>query len=318
MAVDNSNWQATASPENLKLRAQLLAELRGFFAARNVMEVETPLLSQRTVTDVHLRSFIVENDKQSLYLQTSPEYAMKRLLASGCDSIYQIGKAFRQEEQSKQHNPEFTLLEWYRVGFNLDTLMDEVEDLMQQVIKCGTIPRLSYQNLFQSHCDFNPHTIAASELESIARSRLSLGSKELSSTDYLQLLMTQVIEPQLPKVCFVFDYPTAQAALAATDTLSDGTVVAKRFELYCEGMELANGYFELTDSAEQLQRFQHDLAKRQSLGLPAVPEDGRLLAALEAGLPSCAGVALGVDRLLMVLSGAQTIEEVISFPIDRA
>ncbi|MCG8412619.1 MAG: EF-P lysine aminoacylase GenX [Pseudomonadales bacterium] len=316
--MNNSNWQATASPENLQLRAQLLTDLRSFFAARDVMEVETPLLSQHTVTDVHLRSFVVDNDSQALFLQTSPEYAMKRLLASGCGSIYQLGKAFRQEEQTKQHNPEFTLLEWYRVGFSLEALMDEVEELMQQLLDCNEIPRLSYASLFESHCQFNPHTISAAELEAFARNRLSLGTQELSSTDYLQLLMAQVIEPQLPTECFVYDYPKAQAALAATETLADGIEVAKRFELYCRGMELANGYFELTEAGEQSQRFQNDLDKRRSLGLPSVPRDERLLAALTAGMPSCAGVALGVDRLLMVLCEADTIEEVLSFPFDRA
>lgn len=316
--MDDSNWQAAASPENLKVRAQLLAKLRSFFAARDVMEVETPLLSQRTVTDVHLRSFTVDNDGQPLFLQTSPEYAMKRLLASGSGSIYQLGKSFRQEEQSRQHNPEFTLLEWYRVGFSLEQLMDEVEELVQLLMRCDDIPRLSYRSLFEQHCQFNPHTIAAAELEKFAHSQIQLSGQNLGSTDYLQLLMTQLIEPQLPKHCFVYDYPAAQAALAATETQQDGTLVAKRFELYCNGMELANGYFELTDASEQAQRFQQDLDKRQSLGLPSVPLDERLLAALAAGLPSCAGVALGVDRLLMALCNADSIEEVLSFPFDRA
>ena len=312
------DWRATASLPNLQRRARLLAALRRFFAERNVMEVETPLLGRRTVTDVHLRSFVVAVADQQWFLQTSPEHAMKRLLASGCDAIYQLGKAFRWEQPGKQHNPEFTLLEWYRKGFSLHQLMDEVEALLQAILGCGAIPRFSYCGLFQAHCQFNPHTIAEAELEAIARTRLSLGSQPLAATDYLQLLLHQVIEPQLPRHCFVYHYPVPQAAMAAIRQLEDGLAVAERFELYCDGMELANGYRELTDATEQARRFQRDLAHRKTLGLAAIPPDERLLAALEAGLPDCAGVALGVDRLLMLLSHADTIDQVLSFPFQRA
>lgn len=321
MADSKSNWQATASPENLQKRAQLLAALRQFFAERNVLEVETPVLGKRTVSDVHLQSFDIPaaaHSKQSLYLQTSPEYAMKRLLAGGSGSIYQITKAFRQEEQSKQHNPEFTLLEWYRIGFSLDQLMDEVEELVRGLIQCQTIPRFSYQQLFETHLNFDPHSIDSSRLQEIANKSISISTKQLTDTDYLQLLMSHCIEPQLPEQCFVFDYPVAQAALARLGKSKNGITVARRFELYCQGMELANGYAELTDSTQQRARFEKDNAMREQISMTTIPADERLIDAMDHGLPECAGVAMGVDRLAMILCGSDSITDVISFPFDRA
>ncbi len=321
MADSKSNWQATASLQRLEQRAQLLAALRQFFADRNVLEVETPILSHHTVTDVHLKSFAISSsgaDKQQMFLQTSPEYAMKRLLAQGSGSIYQICKAFRQEEQTRQHNPEFTLLEWYRVGFDLEQLMDEVEELIRGLLHCESIPRFSYQHLFEEHFEFNPHNIESSRLQQIAKDKLSISGEQLSDTDFLQLLMNHHVEPKLPSRCFVYDYPVAQAALSRLEKNSAGTTVAKRFELYCDGMELANGYAELTDPTEQRARFDTDNKVRANLGLNEVSLDENLLAAMAHGLPDCAGVALGVDRLAMVLDNSTQIEEVISFPFDRA
>mgnify|MGYP001285816526 FL=1 len=307
-----------ALPESLKLRASVLAEVRRFFADRAVMEVETPLLGTSTVTDVHLQSFEVRTHDPSqlpLFLQTSPEYAMKRLLAAGAGPIYQIAKAFRSGERSRLHNPEFTLIEWYRPGFSLADLMDEVEQFIMRLLCRQKIPRYSYRELFRKHLNLDPHTITLQELQRHSDELIDVRGADLDATDYLQLLMDQKIEPRLPDKCFVYEYPEAQAALSVVAPDGDGVPVAQRFELYVDGMELANGYFELTDAAEQSARFEGDLARRRQLGLPAVPVDEELLAALEAGLPSCAGVALGLDRLLMVLGQNRDICDVISYPL---
>ena len=313
------DWRTSASQENLKLRAWMLAETRRFFAERGILEVETPLLGASSVTDVHLQSFEIgaENNSLSnpLFLQTSPEYAMKRMLSSGSGPIYQICKAFRREESTRQHNPEFTLLEWYRPGFSMEDLMDEVEALVRHILKTDTMPRFSYGELFQDKLGIDPHNISLSELEARSAGMLQVSGENLDATDYLQLLMNQQIEPGLPPYCFVYDYPCDQAALAVIEDNAQGIAVAKRFELYCDGMELANGYFELTDAAEQRRRFEQDLARRRSLSLPEIPVDEQLLAALEAGLPACSGVALGMDRLLMVLAKSKSIADVLSFPL---
>ena len=319
MADGKSDWQATASLELLRLRAQVFTTLREFFAARDILEVETPILSHRSVTDVHLQSFSVTGKgNEEFFLQTSPEYAMKRLLASGSGSIYQITKAFRSEEQSRQHNPEFTMLEWYRLGFDLDKLMDEVEELIVTVIGCSTIPRFTYQELFEKEFAFNPHDIDSDRLQAVAQSTLPITGENLTDTDYLQLLMNHQIEPTLPSQCFVYDYPIAQAALSKIEQNADNKRVAKRFELYCNGMEIANGYSELTDPQEQKARFQKDNQLRMELGLRLMEPDERLLGALEQGMPECAGVALGIDRLVMLVSKTSNISDVISFPFERA
>lgn len=315
------DWQSSATLNTLKARASLLQQIRQFFAERAVMEVETPALSLGTVTDVHLASFLVPgvtDSGDSGYLQTSPEYAMKRLLASGSGPIYQICKAFRREETSRQHNPEFTMLEWYRPGFSLSELMDEVGNLLQQILDCGEIPRYTYRELFQQYLRIDPHNIDPQRLRDVVLSKINVDVASLNDTDFLQLLMSQCIEPGLPAACFVHGYPVAQAALARIEEDEQGVAVAQRFELYCGGMELANGYQELTDAGEQQRRFATDQTRRQELGLPPIAADQRLLAALEHGLPDCSGVALGVDRLLMVKLGLHAIDEVISFPGDRA
>ena len=304
--------------ESLKLRASVLTEVRRFFAELEVMEVETPLLGTSAVTDVHLQSFEVRTHDPSqlpLFLQTSPEYAMKRLLAAGSGPIYQIAKAFRSGERSRLHNPEFTLIEWYRPGFSLADLMDEVEQFVMRLLSRQKIPRYRYKELFRKHLNLDPHTITLQELQCLSDELMDVCGADLDTTDYLQLLMDQKIEPGLPPSCFVYEYPEAQAALSVVAPDADGVPVAQRFELYVDGMELANGYFELTDAAEQRARFDGDLARRRQLGLPAVPVDEELLAALEAGLPSCAGVALGLDRLLMVLGQNRDICDVISYPL---
>ncbi|MCH2576926.1 MAG: EF-P lysine aminoacylase EpmA [Pseudomonadales bacterium] len=315
------DWKPGASSESLHLRAQLLAEIRQFFAAREVLEIDTPLLAPSTVTDVYIQSLeakLSDSTGDSPYfLQTSPEFAMKRLLAAGVGSIYQICKAFRKGETGKLHNPEFTILEWYRTGYSMSQLMDEVELLIGQLFNLDKIPRFSYRLLFEEFLGFNPHSITGVELSEIAESHIELNNDALTDTDYLQLLMSACIEPQMPDHCFVYDYPVAQAALAAVEENEYGEQVAKRFELYCQRMELANGYYELTNLDEQQARFKTDLHTRSNLQLPTYPVDQKLLAAMRSGLPECAGVALGIDRLVMIASGASTISEVMAFSIDR-
>lgn len=315
-------WKPSAPLQNLRQRARMLAQIRGFFAERNVLEVETPLLGRHTVPDVYIESMPVDVIANGIvsqhFLQTSPEFFMKRLLADGSGSIYQITKAFRQEESSSRHNPEFTLLEWYRDSFPLEDLMSELEQLLQLLLDCGSIPRLTYREIFQQHLGIDPHTIALEQLEELANAEIDLNADGLSKTDYLQLLIAHCIEPKLPSYCFVHDYPREQAALSTLAEDESGNVVAKRFELFGGGMELANGYLELSDAAEQRARFDADNATRIEKGLAVHEIDERLMAALESGLPSCSGVAVGVDRLLMLLADAKHISEVISFDGGRA
>ncbi len=315
------DWKPSASIQNLRHRALLLSKIRRFFSERDVLEVETPLLASSTVPDVYIESIAAEvidaGSVQQHFLQTSPEYFMKRLLASGSGSIYQIAKAFRQEERSKRHNIEFTLLEWYRLSYSLDQLMLELEQLVQELLDCGPIPRFTYREIFQRQLQIDPHQVSLEALQQLAASEIDLCGSDLSRTDYLQLLFSHGIEPKLPPFCFIHDYPQEQAALAATAVDEQGVIVAQRFELFGRGMELANGYFELSDAPEQRARFDADNAKRGEKGLSPRAVDERLIAALESGLPSCSGVALGVDRLLMILLGANSIGEVLSFDSER-
>jgi elongation factor P--(R)-beta-lysine ligase len=316
------NWLPGASLEILRHRADLLAKLRAFFAEKEILEVETPALASAPVTDLHIQSLSTEilenNSLKTFYLQTSPEFAMKRLLACNATSIYQIAKVFRHDPLSKQHNPEFTLLEWYRPGFTMNQLMDEVSELLCSLFTCTSVPAFSYQELFEKHLEINPHRVEADELLAITRSQLDLSDAELSETDCLQLLMSAVIEPALPEFCFVYDYPIAQASLSAIEINSDNEEVAKRFEVYCRGMELANGYLELIDGEEQRKRFEADNALREEQGREVYPLDEKFLAALESGLPACSGVALGIDRLLMALHKLADIDQAISFTLGRA
>lgn len=317
-----TNWKPGAPAVMLAARADLLAQIRKFFAARKVLEVETPILARATASDFHIQSWKTENswgqNNQALYLQTSPEYAMKRLLASGSGAIYQLGKAFRFEEISDRHNPEFTLLEWYQPGYSLCQLMNEVEALVHLVTTVTDIRRFSYRELFQQNLGIDPHQALTDDLEQLVKSEISLVAQGLSRTDYLQLILSEIIEPAMQGNWFLYDYPEDQAALAQVKLDAAGVKVAQRFELFCSGMEIANGYFELTDPVEQRRRFESDLDKRQQADRGLVPIDENLIAALESGLPDCAGVALGVDRLLMIATGAKSISEVISFTTDLA
>ncbi|MBU0500719.1 MAG: EF-P lysine aminoacylase GenX [Gammaproteobacteria bacterium] len=312
----------------LKARAALQARLRAFFMARGVMEVETPILSRHAGTDPAIELLQTRYTGPGapaglpLYLHSSPEFPMKRLLAAGSGPIYQICRAFRDGELGRRHNPEFTLLEWYRPGFDHHALMDEVAALVRVALE-RELPReqLSYGNLFRHYLGIDPHAAGEAELRSLAIEQGIPGADELvleGADPWLDLLLTQCIEPRLGRGCltFVYDYPVSQASLAR---IRPGPPpIGERFELYLEGIEIANGFHELGSAAEQRARFEQDNRVRTSGGVSPLPLDENLLAALAAGLPDCAGVALGIDRLLMVTEGVSSIEAVMAFPLDRA
>lgn len=327
MFNEEAPWQPSAHLDDLRLRAKVIAQIRNFFAKRDVLEVETPLLASATVTDPHIQSIsancfnLKNNNTEAMYLQTSPEYGMKRLLAFGSGPIYQICKAFRNDESGRHHNPEFTMLEWYRPGFDHHDLMQEVGELLTCTLHTNPPEFLSYEDAFQKFAKINPHTAAIASLKeraSHADLPAIVGLNETKKNDWLDVLFIHLIEPNLGKGAptFIYDFPVSQAALAK---IRQGAVpVAERFEVYIEGVELANGYHELTDEKEQSRRFNEDLVMRQQLGLPQVPIDSYLLKALAHGLPDSAGVALGIDRLVMLAAKKQSIKEVITFPLERA
>lgn len=284
------------------------------------MEVDTPLLCRAASTDPYLESFTTryqgpgEPEGKNYFLPTSPEFAMKRLLAAGSGAIYQICKSFRNGESGRHHNPEFTMLEWYRPGYDHHMLMDEVEALVIQSLGQREIERLSYRELFLRHVSLDPFSISIDEAKlCLKESGVAITGFDGNLDDWLSLIITHLIEPQL-SATFVYDFPASQAMLAKV--CGGAPPVAERFELYVDGMELANGFHELTDAAEQKSRFEQDVLQRVQLKLPEMPIDGALLGALQYGLPKCAGVALGIDRLLMLAAKASSIEEVIAFPIS--
>jgi len=307
-------------------RAAILAEIRRFFADRGVLEVATPAMSQATVTDIHLVPFETRfvgpgaADGMTLYLMTSPEYHMKRLLAAGSGPIYQMGRSFRNEEAGIHHNPEFTMLEWYRPRYDMYRLMNEVDDLLQQVLDCDSAETLSYQQAFTRHLSIDPLSADKTELrEAAAKLDLSnIADIEEDRDTLLQLLFTMGVEPHIgrDKPTFVYHFPATQASLAEIST--EDHRVAERFEVYYKGIELAYGVRDLTDSGEQGQRFEQDNRKRAARGLPQHPIDNNLLNALAHGMPECSGVALGVDRLIMIALGAASLSEVLAFPGTRA
>ena len=321
---EQEQWQPTASVKNLLTRAKLLAEIRRFFTDRGLLEVETPVLSEFGVTDVHLATFSTEfispfgEQSKTLWLSTSPEYHMKRLLAAGSGPIFQIGKVFRNEEAGNRHNPEFTMLEWYRPHFDMYRLINEVDDLLQQILECPPAESMSYQFAFQQYVGLDPLSADLSELVEKAEKHQLMGAENESRDTLLQFLFSTVVEPQIGQEApvVVYHFPASQAALAQIS--SEDLRVAERFEFYYKGLELANGFHELSDAREQLRRFQQDNLQREKMRLPVRAIDTRLLAALQAGIPNCSGVALGVDRVLMIAMGTESIKDVISFAIDNA
>jgi lysyl-tRNA synthetase class 2 len=343
MSGSQQDWRPAATRERLAERAALLARAREFFAARGLLEVDTPLVVNAPVSDVHIHAAAVRLAPECpaaaptaaraapMFLHTSPEYAMKRLLAAGSGDIWQMCHVVRGLECGRLHNPEFTLIEWYRIGFSLGELMDEVEALVRTLL--GTAgaaragERLSYREAFLRELGLDPLTASTAALARAA-GPLALSAAAASCTggeppgaerdEWLELLMGALIGPRLGQraLTFIHGYPATQAALARLDP--GDARVAQRFELYCDGVELANGFRELTDAHEQRARFVRDNQQRQRRGLTVAEPDERLLAALAAGLPDCCGVALGFDRLLMLATGATRIEEVLPFPTARA
>lgn len=306
------SWQPSASIENIKARAVMLCGIRRFFAERQVLEVETPLVCESTVTDPYIESLRLESKN---YLQTSPEYPMKRLLAAGVGDCYQICKAFREDESGQRHNPEFTLLEWYRVGFTLNDLMADVADLVGLFLPTKGVQKLTYQAAFEEILGFDPLTISLDDVRACAHKHINLEMPDGSIDDWLNALMSHLIEPTLgtDHPVFIYQYPPSQAALAKLTENTKGQSVAARFELYYQGIELANGFDELTDQFTQANRFAQDNQERSARKQQSIPIDQDFLACLP-NLPDCSGVALGLDRLLMLSTGSSSIQDVLGFP----
>jgi elongation factor P--(R)-beta-lysine ligase len=318
------SWRPTATAAALHRRAALLARARSFFAARGVLEVDTPILSAAGVTDPQIESIqaSVRGSSHPFFLGTSPEFAMKRLLAAGAGDIYQICKVFRDGERGRWHNPEFTMLEWYRLGYDDAALMTEVEDLVRELLAperaLATAERLTYAEALHRYAGVDAHAATEDDLDQAAR-RLGIECPAPLDRDAkLDLLMGLAVGPRLgcERPCFVCDYPASQASLAR---LKPGMpLVAARFELYLDGIELANGFHELANAAEQRARFTTDLETRRARGQVQPPIDERLLAALGSGMPDCAGVALGFDRLVALALGARELAQALAFPIESA
>lgn len=324
-----ADFLPTADLRVLKYRAELLRRLRETFNSHGYWEVETPLLSHESVVDAHLDPFAVE---QQYFLQTSPELGMKRLLAAGADAIFQITRAFRRGEQGRLHNPEFTMAEWYRSGDTYHNQMDFVEHLIRAIdvdsqefpgLQLTDTPflRRAFDEVFRDILGCGVQDKGSEELRQIAIERQLTIPETLDTNDrdgWLNLLLAELVEPHLGRRGpeFVYNYPASQAALARIDPVDP--LVAQRFELYINGLEICNGYDELTDADELRQRIEFESAQRSREGLPPLPEPRRLLAAMESGLPNCSGVALGFDRLMMVLTGSDNIADVTAFPITRA
>ena len=294
--------------ELLELRAKVYGKIRNFFAEHNVLEVETPLLLPGTNPAPYLDSFVCDG----LYLQTSPEMGMKSLLALGSGDIYQLCKAFRKNEWGRLHHPEFTILEWYRLNFDHHKLMDEVEELIRLLLKTTTAARYPYEEVYKKFIGLNPHATSLEELKFVAqKNELTVTGLEDDQDTWTQLLFTTLVEPNLEqnRPIFIYDFPAAQAMLARTHP--DKPEMASRFELYYRGIELANGFHELNNLAEQLKRFNNDLARRQALGIPPVDLNPQFISLLSQ-LPDCSGVALGIDRLILLSSHCQSLDEIIA------
>jgi lysyl-tRNA synthetase class 2 len=321
-------WRPSADLDALRLRARVYASIRSFFAARDVLEVETPMLSAAGNTDPNIASFTTQFNgpigagSTQRWLRTSPEFPLKRLLAAGVGDCYELGRVFRDGEAGRRHNPEFTMLEWYRVGWDHLRLMDEVTDLVIASLALVERPpeteRVAYRELYRRAFGFDPFTASLDTLRA-PLADIGIDGDGLDRDDWLDLLMTHRLQPEFvpDRLLFVYDYPASQCALARLRG-QGADAVAERFEAYLGSQELANGYHELSDAAEQRSRFEHDLARRRARGSVQPQVDEGLLAGLEHGLPACAGVALGVERLLMAMRDTSNIAEVIAFPFARA
>ncbi len=316
--MTSSLWQPSATLDMLRARASLYQHIRSFFSDRDVLEVDVPVLASSAVTDPHIDSITARCGEADVYLQTSPEFFMKRMLCAGSGPIYSLGKAFRNGEVGRKHNPEFTMLEWYRPGLDDQQLMDEVQALMLSVLEISQIQRLSYQQVFEKHLHIDPHTASLAQLRQLAKQYADIDWDDNCRDTWLDILMTHVIEPKLGEgLVFIYDYPATQCALARVMPNEAGQPVAKRFEAYINSIELVNGYWELTDAAEQKRRFKADFERRRELHLPVYPQDQKLLDALGEGMPDTAGVALGVDRLLMIQQKVHRLDDVLAFDFNR-
>ena len=325
-----SDWRPTASLDALRLRARLYATIRAFFAERDVLEVETPVLSMAGNTDANIESFSLEfsgrtdGAPRTRWLRTSPEFPLKRLLAAGVGDCYELGRVFRNGEAGGRHNPEFTMLEWYRVGWDHRRLIGETVELVQAALalvgRSASVTTTTFRDLYRERLGLDPFTAGDAEL------RTALGDVEIDATglnrdDWLDLLMTHRLQPGFDRdgILVVRDYPASQCALAKVRGGQCGEpAVAERFELYLGALELANGYHELTDADEQRARFLRDHATRAARGAAQPPLDEGLLAAMAFGLPACAGVALGIERLLMAMTGTDRIADVLAFDFFRS
>jgi len=312
-----TNWAPSAPIGNLRQRAQLLANTRAFFAERRVLEIEAPLIASVSGTDPALDPISVSHAMGDGYLLTSPEFPLKRLLSAGSGAVYALGKAFRSGERGRKHNPEFTMLEWYQPGYSLDQLIDEVAELFAVLIDMPTPKKLSYQQLFEDHLQLDPHSADVDVLQACLRGYIEFDKAIVDRIELLDMLFGIAIEPKLHDPVVIYDYPAEQAALAQVMPNAQGVRVAKRFELVYKTMELANGYFELTDPDEQQRRFEADNRQRNKLGLREMPIDHYLLAAMRQGMPSSSGVAVGFDRIVMIALNADSIDDVIAFTTDR-
>jgi elongation factor P--(R)-beta-lysine ligase len=320
MPAHADDFRPTTTTAALAARAKLLRELRDFFHGRGFIEVETPLLASEVIPELHIEPIQIS---RLGFLQASPELHMKRLLASGADAIFQVTRSFRDDERGQLHNREFTIVEWYRRGDDMQAGIDFLDDLMQSLLGTSPATRTTYAATFENTLGVSPHLASVEQLAKAAESAkipLPVGMKEHDRDEWLNLLLAAVVEPQLgrnrPEI--IYHYPATQASLAKVITSPLGYEVAERFELYYRGIELANGFHELADAAVLRRRFEEVNAVRAAEGRPTLPMPKRLLAALEHGLPDCTGVALGFDRLAMLALGAKSIEEVICFPADRA
>jgi lysyl-tRNA synthetase class 2 len=324
-----NDFAPTASWANLRLRADLMRRLRGFFDDRGFLEVETPLLSHDTVVDRHLDPLSVEvfddptapRQGRTMWLQTSPEFGMKRLMAAGADAIYQVTRSFRAGERGRLHNVEFTMVEWYRRGDSMQAGIELVSELADHLLGSGPAETVSYRDAFVQHAGIDPLTVETHALARAARDRKLSLPESIPETDrdaWLDLMLVECVERHLgrDRPTVLYDYPASQAALAIVR--DEDPPVAERFELYMRGMELANGYHELTDPDILRVRLAAANRRRRLDGKDQLPEANRLLTAMQHGLPACTGVALGFDRLAMVAAGAERLDAVIAFPQERA